>query len=124
VVEILRARVSNANNETFEQAEFSLHRITTLGTPTATTVTPVKHEKGSPAAASTVKGNVTASEPTYETDGPIDAQGVSTANGWIFDPLPEERPVISPSESHGVRLLSNIASTNLKVSLTFREIGG
>src|SRR6185369_14190193 len=64
-VEILSMEVTNRTNETNEQCEATFQKIGTLGSPTATTVTPAKLEQGDQAAGSTVKGEVTGSEPTY-----------------------------------------------------------
>src|SRR6516164_3914532 len=65
VVEILSVIVTNESNATNFQGEIAIANISSLGTPTATSVTPTPHEAGDQAAASTVKVNVTASEPTY-----------------------------------------------------------
>lgn len=130
IVEILSARVSNESNETNEQIAACLQRITTLGTPTATTVTAAKTEAGSAAAASTVKANVTASEPTYGAIAQgadiLDVFGLAgqpSLGGWEYVPLPEERLYIAPSGSVGIRLLAAVTAFDLDVVLTFREIG-
>lgn len=124
VVEILSAEISNATNETNEQLEACLKRIGTLGTPTATTLTPSKHENGDAAASSTAKGNVTASEPTYTANTEIGYSGFASLAGWRYDPIPEERPIIQPSGSMGLLL---VTSTNTAFDalcrVTFREIG-
>lgn len=122
-IEILGVHVTNFNNNTAEQWIVSLQRISSLGTPTATTITPQKHENGDQASASTVKSNVTASEPTYDTNGPVDKQGVSNLAGYHYDPIPEERPVVAPSGSWGVRMLSTPTSTDVGVYIVYREIG-
>lgn len=130
VVEILSASVTNESNETNEQIACALQRITSLGTPTATTVTPADHENLSPSASSTVKANVTASEPTYgavaqnaDIVGAFGLEGASSLGGWDFNPMPEERVIVAPSASIGLRLLNAITSADLVVRLTFREIG-
>jgi hypothetical protein len=123
VVEILSASVTNASNETNEQMECVLQRITSLGTPTATAVTPVKHEAGDQASGSTVAGNVTASEPTYTSDTELGRQGFASLGGWWFQPTPEERPTVANGASIGLRLLTAPTSWDLVVSITFREIG-
>lgn len=130
VIEILSASVSNENNETNEQALFVLQRITSLGTPTATTVTPADTEPLSAAAASTVKANVTASEPTYgaiaqnaDIVGAFGLAGIPSLSGWFFDPTPEERVYVPPSGSIGIRSVNTILSADLVVTLTWREIG-
>ncbi len=125
VIEILSALVTQIDIDTSEQLEFSLTRITSLGTPTtSTTVTPEKTEQGSPAAGSIVKADVTASEPTYHTVD-YDHQGVSNLAGYEFLPPPEGRVLISPNSDVGIRLLNNpLAATAFVVQMTFREIGG
>ncbi len=124
VIEILSVRVTNQDNDTGEQMHFSLNRIATLGSPTATTVTPKPTEEASSASSATSKGPVTASEPTYDSDADAIAKGgaVNLA-GWEYVPLPEERPIIKPSDTVGLKLMETIASTDLTAEIIYREIG-
>lgn len=123
-VTVLSAAVTNESNENNEQILVVWQRITTLGTPTATTLTPSKHESGDQAAACTVKGNVTASEPTtYTANTEIGGEGAPSLNGWYYNPAPEERFTIAPSASSGLRLINAMASSDLVVRVTFMEIG-
>ena len=129
VVEIFSAKVTQRGVTTPEQLDIGLAKISTLGSPTATTLTPKKTEDGSASSGCTVKGNVTASEPTYEVDGSsiplyLDHQDPNNLGGYYFDPLPEERPTVAPSATVGIKLLTNPSNTyTLVVSITFREIG-
>jgi len=123
VVEILGISVTNATNETNEQCECALQKVNSLGTPTATTLTPSKHEHGDQAAASGVKGLVTASEPTYVANTEIGRQGFASLNGYYFQPAPEERPILASGDSWGLRLLNAPAALNVVVNVMFREIG-
>ena len=123
VVEVLSATVTNASNETNEQAEVQMQHITTLGTPTATALTPAKSEQGDQAAASTVKYNVTASEPTYDANGTVFQEGDASLNGWYHQPIPEERVIVSGQKSIGIKTLNTLTSLDLVVRLSFREIG-
>lgn len=130
VIEILSASVTNESNETNEQFLCGLQRVTALGTPTATTVTSKPHETGDQAASSTVKANVTGSEPTYpaisggaDIPGAFGLEGASSLGGWYFDPTPEERLIVPGGETLGLRSVNTITSTDLVVRLTFREIG-
>jgi hypothetical protein len=123
VVEILSASVTNASNETNEQVECTLQRVTTLGTPTGTAVTPAKHEAGDQAAGSTVVGNVTASEPSYTANTQIGYEGAGTLGGWYFDPTPEERPIVGGQATVGLRLLTSPSSVDLIATVRFREVG-
>lgn len=124
-IEILSARVTCQDEDTSEQIMVELNRIATLGTPTATTITPKPTEEGSAAYGGTCKSNVTASEPTY--DGESDAIASGGANklaGWEYVPLPEERVIVGPSDDVGLRLIDDIAnSSNLTAEIVFREIG-
>jgi len=125
VVEIYGASVSDASNETSEQIDCVLQNISSLiPAPTATTVTPDPHEPGDAAADSTVKGNVTASEPTYSGQG-FGRRGIPTVGGWEFQPTPEERVIVPGAGSIGIRLLAPAtpAAFDAVVTLTFREIG-
>ena len=125
VIEIISASVTNSSNATNQQMECTLTTVTTLGTPTATTVTPAKQESGSAASGATIKGNVTASEPTYPADTSADYghEGASSLGGWYFDPMPEERPTIAPSATMGLRMISTPTAMDVEVRITYREIG-
>lgn len=123
VLEVLSASITNESNETNEQLVATLQRIGTLGTPTGTALTPSKHESGDQAASATAVGNVTASEPTYTADTEIGLEGFSSLGGWYFDPIPEERPIVAPSASLGLRILNAPTSLDAVVRITFREIG-
>lgn len=129
-IDILSASVTNESNETNEQILCAIQRVTTSGTPTATTITPAKHEKGDQAAAATVKANVTGSEPTYGAIAAgadiIDAYGMeggSSLGGWFHNPTPEERVTISSADTYGLRLVNAITSADLVVRVTFQEKG-
>lgn len=125
VVEVLSTEVTNASNETNEQCEAVWQKITTLGTPTATTITPAKHEDGDQAATSTVKGNVTASEPTYGANTEIGYAGFPSLIGYRYPSVDGEvEPfAIPPSGSYGLRLLNTPAAFDCVVRVTFRERG-
>jgi hypothetical protein len=124
VVEILSISVTNANITAAEQLDIFFSKITSLGTPTATTVTPRPTETGDQACGSTCKANVTASEPTYESPPYVDRQGPANVAGYYFDPLPEERPTIAPSDTYGVKLATSVGNSyTLDINVRFREIG-
>lgn len=124
-VEILSASVTNKSYTTNEQHEVSFHKVSSLGTPTATTITPTRTEQGSSAASSTVKGNVTASEPTYTSAPNIEVgrEGYASLGGWRYQPLPEERLTIAGGDTWGIRMLSTPTSFDSIVRLVFRELG-
>lgn len=125
IVRILSIDVTGVgSNVTLQNLEFSLDRISTLGTPSATSNTPVPEEAGDQAAGSTVKVNVTASEPTYAST-PVDQRGgPNIGPAYQFSPLPEERPVVGGGASVGLRVLtSTFASQDLVVQVKFQEEG-
>lgn len=122
VVEILSAHATNLDIETSEQLSIGLYRVSTVGSPSGTSVTPEKHEAGDAAAAATVTGNLTV-EPTAYATNPIDKQGVNNLAGYHYDPVPEERPTIAPSGAIGLRLLVAPTSFNCSVMVVYREIG-
>lgn len=126
VLEILSARITCQDEDTSEQIMAELNRISSLGTPTATTITPKPTEEGSAAFGGTAKANVTASEPTYDDESAaIASGGANKLAGWEYVPLPEERPIISPSDNVGLRLIDAVAnSSDLTAEIVFREIGG
>lgn len=124
ICELLYASVTNESNATNWQGEILFCKIATLGTPTATGITPFQHEAGDQAAASTVKQNVTASEPTYATVG--HQEGFASVNGWYWDPTTTARYVyVSNAASWGIKLvtITGGVATDLNVLLVFREIG-
>lgn len=123
-VEILSANVTAiGSNVTNQNMECTLQRVGTLGTPTGTSLTASKSENGDQAAGSTVVGNVTASEPTYTNNTQVGKEGAASLGGWRYQPVPEERMVIPPSGTVGLRLLTTLTSTDLNAQLQFREIG-
>jgi hypothetical protein len=123
VVEIIEASVWNASNETNEQIECALQRVSALGTPTATVVTPAKDENGDQAAAATVKANVTASEPSYSANTEMGYAGASSLAGYLYEPPAAGRPLIPPSGTVGLRLLQAVTAFDAIVRIRFREIG-
>lgn len=125
-IELLEATVTNRSSSTSAQLEASLARITSLGTPTKSDLAAsavVKTEVGSANTSATVAYNVTASEPTYAANA-IDKQGFNNLAGYRYDPLPEERAIIPPSATVGLKLSANpSASFDCTVQIVFREIG-
>lgn len=122
VIEILSCTITNESNATNFQFEAQIANITTLGTPTASGVTPTPHEKGDQACGSSVYGNVTASEPTYGSA--LHQEGAPSLVGYRYEPPTElERIFVAPSQSIGVRMITTPTSFDCDVRLTFREIG-
>ena len=123
-VEVLSARITNGSNTTNQQLEAEFQRITSFNSDTSTAITPAKAEAGDQAAASTVKGNVTANEPTYTSNTQMGWKGFPSLGGYEFAPSPEERPIVPPSGSIGLRLTDTAPSAfDASVEICFREIG-
>jgi len=131
VAEILSASVTNESNETSEQLACGFQRPTSFISTTGTIVTPKPHEPSDKVSICNVIANVTpASEPVYPTilssgdiPGAFGMEGFSSLGGWYFDPIPEERLVIEPSGSIGLRIINPPIALDLVLRLTFREIG-
>lgn len=123
IVEILSASITNLTNETNEQCEACFQVVSSLGTPTGTTLTVTKMEAGDQAAGSTCVGNVTASEPTYSANTQYAYRGFASLAGFEFAPVPEERPVIAGGATHGLRMLNAPTSFDAVVRVMFREVG-
>lgn len=125
VLRILRASITCEDEDTSEQICAQLNRISALGTPTATAITPKPTAENMAASAATVEGNVTASEPTYDAAGNELAHGgANKLAGWEYVPLLEERDVIKPGDSVGLRLVDAIAnSSDIVAEIVFEEIG-
>jgi hypothetical protein len=124
VVEILSVAVTNESNTTNQQLECTLQRISSLGTPTGTSITPTPMEQNDQASATVTVGNITASEPTYAAGTEIGREGWPTLGGYRFQPVPEERPVIAGGVSWGLRLINQTPTAfDCVVRVVFRDIG-
>lgn len=123
-LQILRAKIINKNINTPEQLFAGLYRVTTKGAPAGNTsdIKIQKGEKGDPASVVTWIGGLT-TEPTLYDDKPLDYDAMPNVCGYHYDPFPEERQIIGPSELFGLRLLQNLtASTNLAILLRYIEL--
>lgn len=124
VIEILAAHITNMDTDSNEQLEAGIFPVTTKGSPAGTSVTPQLHEVGDVASTVTALADLSAEPTTYPGVG-IDRQGFSNLAGYRFDPLPEERPIVSPSKLIGLRLLGNpLSGFKASCQITYREIGG
>ena len=126
LVRPIHASVTNATVETNEQLEVLWQKITTVGTPTKTDITPTKHDQGDTASGSTVAGNVTASEPTYTAGVILGQQGFPSLSGYMWPPTPVPMPalpVFTGGDSWGLRMISTPAAFDAIVLVTFGEEG-
>lgn len=126
LVTLINSSVTNATNETNEQIRCTWQNISTLGTPTGTTLTPARHDLGDPVAGSTVVGNVTAGEPTYAANTEIGHEGAPSLSGWVFPsvPLPRDAlPRFAGASNWGLRILAAPTAFDAVVRVTFGEEG-
>lgn len=127
VCEILSVSCTNKDQSTSEQLDLDVSEISDTPTnPTFAGIANVKkHESGDATNSVVASGSITDSttEPTYETN-PIHREGFNNLAGVYWSPLPEERPIISPSKSFGIRLMETPSNTSFSVNCTVREIGG
>lgn len=127
VLEILRWKISQEESETSEQLGFKTAMAAggyTTGSG-GTTPTPGLIMTGDPASGSTLRANST----TEAIAGggslvTIERYGENVLNGveWIY--LPEDRPIISPTDAFIIGLM--VAPTSLEMSgtIVWREMGG
>jgi hypothetical protein len=121
VVEIIGVTVTDESVATNFQMEIAIANISSLGTPTATQVTPTPHEKGDQAAGSSTFFNVTANEPTYGST--VTQEGAAAVQGYRHEPYPDERIYVAPGQSIGIRLQTTPTAFDADVRLTWREVG-
>lgn len=122
---VVYASAGISDVDTNEQTYACLQKVSSLGTPTGTTVTPAKLSNGDPASSVTCKADITASEPTYSANTQIGLESFPMIAGFRFAPQRETDYLeISPSETWGLRLLGAITSATVPVLIKFQEIGG
>ena len=69
--------------------------------------------------------SVTAAEPSFVVNTEWGRQGWPTLGGYVYEPVPEERPIFSPGVSAALRLIGAPgAGMDLAIKVSFREIGG
>ena len=123
VAEVLSASISNNNNDTPEQLEAGLFKITNIASIAGTAVTPTKHEPLDGASVCGSSGNLSAEPSSYDSDA-IDRQGWNNLAGYRYDPIPEERPIVGPTGAIGLRILGTIDTAFSGVAqIVYREIG-
>ena len=125
VLELIEVHVTNSNNAISAQIGVALQRISVVGGAAGAnlkTSNVIPDDVGDQATAvTTAIGNLTVEPTTYTSV--IDQQGVNNLAGYHYVPLPEDRPTIPPGGSVGLRMLSNLTSSNIEVQMIWREIG-
>jgi hypothetical protein len=123
-IEILAASLTNMDNDNAESLEAGLlYSDGTTGTGIGSGVTPQTHELGDAASTALVTADLS-SDPTTLSTTFYDKQGFVNLAGYRYDPIPEERPVVSPSRGVALKLLA-APGTAFKATcqIVFREIG-
>ena len=125
VIEILSARITCENEDTSEQFIGELNRTdgSAAGTSTAEVAKPT--EELSAASVVTLGSIDYTVEPTvydHLTDA-IARGGANKLGGWEYVPLPEERPVLAPSDRVGLRIIGPFTAAIFTGEIIYREIG-
>ena len=124
VLEILEASIGITDVDATEQMNASLTHVTDATSAAGSAVVPAKHEQGDVVSSVTALADLSV-EPTSYAAVDIDHQGFSSVEGYHYEPIPEDRPIVSPSASIGVRLLdAPSGATVMTMQIKFREIGG
>lgn len=122
VIEIISAHIGDVgSNVTNQQLEACLARVTTLGSPVGTGVTPNPEESGDAAAAATVTGGLTTDVTTKGVN--CDHQGFASLAGYQYNPLPEERMYLAPSASAVLYMPVAPTAFDCIAQIKHREIG-
>jgi hypothetical protein len=122
VLEIISAHIGDVGtNVTNQQLEASLARVTALGSPVGTSVTPNPEEAGDAASGVTVTAGLTTDVTTKGVS--CDHQGFASLAGYQYNPLPEERMYVAPSASVVLYLVVVPTAFDAVVQVKYREIG-
>lgn len=128
IVQIISASIFNLDNDTHEMLHAGFFLVNAKGSLAGASTPAVRqHDNGD--AASTVTtygaGNTgMTTEPDSWYD-PFDEQGFSNSAGYIYEPAFDSRPILSPSQLAGLRLMTVPSGAfQAKVLITFAEIGG
>ena len=109
VLVVMSASVSAPDDDVNEQVDCCLQRVTVIGSPAGTTVTPAKHSKGDAASGVTCLASLTTEPTTYNSVEQIGRFGGSSVGGWVWQATNiHEWMEISPSEAFGLRILTNL----------------
>lgn len=127
-VELISAHIGCVGtNVTNQQLEAKISRVTTLGSPTGTAITPTPEEIGDKAADSTVLSvaNTNGTDvTTISATASLDHQGFASLAGYQYAPVPEERGLIPPAGNAVLYLpVAPGVASDMVVQVKFREIG-
>lgn len=127
VLEMLRWKISQEESEVSEQLGFAIKMAAgsyTTGSG-GTTPTPGKTMTGDPVSGSTAKANNTTQAVVGSgTLVTIDRQGENVLNGVEMIYLPEDRPIVSPTDAFIIGLMVAPASLEMSGLVEWREMGG
>lgn len=130
-LEIISARVGQSSDAADAQAEMAAISIVRgVGTVTSgsggTTPTPTPLHQGGAASGATVEANNTTK--MVVGTGSLEIllnDDFNVQVGYLYQPVPEERPIVSPSDRITLELVNAPAdSITMSGTITYREIGG
>ena len=124
VVELLAVRVGQDTEEGDAAAEMLPIQITrySTGGSGGATLTSRPHHVGGPAAGSTVDRNNTTQGGTPVV---VLSDAFNVQAGWLYQPIPEERIYVSPSDILAIELpVAPADAMTVSASITFKELGG
>lgn len=122
-LEIVEARVSQSGSTTSAQQPIQIMRKT--GAATVTSFTPLLLSTGDAASQAVGSTSGTGITATVEgTDGDILVQDVfNVLNGWIFLPVPEQRPWVKGGDIIGLKFpVAPGSALTVTASITFKEL--
>lgn len=119
---IVVAQTSDYGDAQAEGLSLELSRSTGTTGSGGSAVTPVAHQSGDPAFGGTVARNNTTQALTTTV---IYADAFNIQGGWIYQPAPEARIVLSPSARVVLELpAAPTDEITMTSSIVFEEIGG
>jgi len=121
--EIIRASCWQSSSTTSAQQRLQLLRKS--ATATVTSFTPLLMNPGDAAAQAVGGAAATGTSASAEgTDGDILVNEVfNVLNGWLYLPVPEERPFVAAAGIIGLKFPTAPAATTFTAQVVFRELG-
>jgi len=127
ILEVIRWRITQEESETSEQLGFATKQAVGAYTSGSGggTITPAKTMTGDPASGSTAeRNNTTEAVAGSGSLTTLERYGENVLNGTEIIYLPEERPIVSPTDAFIIGLM--VAPTSLEMSgvIVWEEKGG
>jgi hypothetical protein len=124
VIEVLTSFIGNSgSNVTNQQLKALWQRITTLGTPTGTSITPTPTERGDQAAGGDRRGQCDGQRADVRLGPDAGPARLSDAGRIRPQFSAGDAVLIRPSDSWGLRMISTPTAFDAEVEVQHREIG-